>query len=101
MCVFLLLALKNCGHAVKPGTLCTRCDVSRYLLKHAYSETHTHTLVAMPSCIQSSACVSWKIGLKAEPVARQRLFHIWCSFFFFYLSCSLFHTQTVSALPLM
>lgn len=30
----------------------------------------------------AALCVSWKIGLRAEPVARRLLCHIWCLFFF-------------------
>lgn len=44
--------------------------------------------------------VSWKIGLKAELVAKRRLCHIWY-YFLYSLSCSLFLTQTVSTLSLM
>lgn len=38
-------------------------------------------------------CVSWKIGLKAEPVARWRLCHIWYFFFSLLVLFSLSHWQ--------
>lgn len=53
---------------------------------HAHRHTHTERC----RLAFRVHCVSWKIGLKAEPVARQRLCHIWC--FFFSLCCSL-HQQ--------
>lgn len=50
----------RCRLPDKPVTFCMLGEVSRYLLKHAYSETHTHT----QRCIQSSVCVmeNWAEG---------------------------------------
>lgn len=47
-----------------------------------------------------TACqrVSWKIGQKAEPVARRHHCHIWY-FFSLSLSCSLSHTDSIYSVP--
>lgn len=91
-----LLSRPRCQLPVRPGTFCTRCDVSRYLLKHACSETHAHSQrCSLAFRVQR---VSWKIGLKAEPVARQRLCHIWY-FFFVLASFSFSHTDSVDSVP--
>lgn len=47
----------HCELPVKPGTFCTLCDVSGFLLKHAYSETHTHTHTRSDAVLHSEFSV--------------------------------------------
>lgn len=54
-------------------------------------DTHAHTRLRCRLAFRAH-CVSWKIGLKAEPVARQLICLIWY-FFFLLVLFSFSHTQ--------
>lgn len=64
---------------------------------HTDTHTHTPTHPYTHTCLRCRLafrvqCVSWKIGLKAKPVARWLICHIWYFFFFVLFS---FHAQSV------
>lgn len=83
----------RCRLPDKPVTFCMLGEVSGPAQTCILRETRTH------SDAFTVQCVSWKIGLKAELVARQHHCHIWY-FFFLLVLFSLSHTDSIYSLSL-